>query len=258
MEGIMLRIIPLALAVTLVVPPAIASDPLELTRASFHEIDSLEKSAQGRPNEEHRIAGLKAYVRGDHARAAGYFETAAHYADKFSQHALSLMHWHGVGVPVDRVEAYVWSDLAAERGTRKLLAIRERMWQELAEDERSRAREIGESFYARYGDDVAKPRAEGAMRRFATTMTGSRVGFDSRPMEVTGKPTSGSFFPEVGTNSGSYMASSFATPEALYGGTRRDLSAYWIEQERQLVGRGTASGLRDVRVRRPHAGAPNH
>lgn len=235
----------LALAVSSA--PSHARDPLALTGASFHEIDSMEKGAQGRPNEEHRIAALKAYVRGDHARAAACFRTAAHYADKYSQHALSLIHWHGVGVPSDRVEGYVWADLAAERGSRKLLLVRERMWQELSEAERSRAQELGEEFYARFGDAVAQPRAESVMRRFATTMLGSRVGFDGRPMEATGKPTAGSFFPGTGSNTGSYMASTFATQEALYGGTRRDLAAYWREQDRVMVGRGTASDLLEPR-----------
>lgn len=240
----------LAIALLGAAATAPASGPLKLTAASFLEIDSNEKSAEGRPNEEHRIAGLKAYVRGDHARAAGYFETAAHYADKVSQHNLSLMHWHGVGVPVDRVRAYIWADLAAERGTRRLLLVRERMWQELTAAERAQAQAQGEDWYVRYGDEVARPRAEGAMRRFATTQLGSRVGFDGRPMEVTGRPTAGNFFPDTGTNSGSYMASSFATQEALYGGNRRDLAAYWREQDQLLSGSGTAGDLQDVR-RRP-------
>lgn len=237
----------LVLAAGLVLPTASAAPPLDLTGASFLDIDSLEKGAQGRPNEEHRVAGLKAYVQGDHARAAGYFRTAAHYADKISQHYLSLMYWHGVGVARDRVEAYVWADLAAERGTRRLLLVRERMWSELSESDRERAMAVGEDYYARYGDEVAKPRTEGAMRRFATTKLGSRLGFDGRPMAVVGKPTAGSFGPATGSNSGSYTASSVPTQEELYGSSR-DFEAYWKMQELILVGTGTASDLLDVRT----------
>lgn len=236
------------IAAAMLFPVIAGAAPLQLTQASFLDIDGTEKSAQGRPNEEHRIAGLKAHVRGDHGRAIGYFETAAHYADKISQHYLSLMYWHGVGAPTDRVRAYIWADLAAERGTRLLLLRRERMWQDLTDAERDEARAQGEAYYARYGDAVAKPRAEGVMRRFATTQLGSRLGFDGRPMESTGKPTAGSFSPGTGTNSGSYMASDFATQEALYGGTRRNLAAYWQEQDRLLTGRGDAGDLENVRT----------
>lgn len=236
------------LLATIAISPTVrAADPLGLTSASFLDIDHYEKSAQGRPNEEHRIAGLKAYVRGDHARAAGYFRTAAHYADKISQHYLSLMHWHGVGVDRDPAQAYVWADLAAERGTRRLLVVRERMWGELDETQRERAQAMGEDYYARYGDDVAKPRTEGAMRRFATTMLGSRVGFDGRPMTVSGKPMAGSFAPGTGSNSGSYVASSTASQEELYGDSR-DYAAYWKMQELILIGQGEASDLQDVRA----------
>jgi TPR repeat protein len=59
------------------------------------------------------------------------FKIAAYHADKHSQHYLSLIFWHGAGVPADRLQAYIWSDLAGERGIKPLLVIREKMWSQL-------------------------------------------------------------------------------------------------------------------------------
>jgi len=116
---------------------------LKLTDASLYDLANAMKPAQGRPNELSRIAGQMAYLRQDYAAAITQFERGAHYADKFSQHVLSLMHWHGIGVDPDPVQAYIWADLAAERGSNVMLLIREKMWsgltpvqQELAGAER--------------------------------------------------------------------------------------------------------------------------
>src|SRR5262245_5705052 len=105
---------------------ALAAPSLELTSASFMQVDAQIKSAKGHPNEEWRLNGLKAYLSGHYTEAVDRFERAAGYADKYSQHYLSLIYWHGQGVTADRVRAYIWSDLAAERGSRRLLAIREK------------------------------------------------------------------------------------------------------------------------------------
>lgn len=249
MAGRQLKAVGLALGLAVSVS-AQAGDRLKLTDAKFHEIDSMEHAAEGRPNEEARLSGLKAYERGDYGDAIRHFTRGAYHADKFSQHSLSLMHWHGVGVPVDRVQAYIWADLAAERGVRSLLLVRERMWQELSEQERERAKEAGADYYARYGDEAAKPRAEAVMRRFATKMTGSRVGFDGQMMEIAGRPQGGTFAPQSGSMSTMYMGSTAASREELYGGARRDLAAYWTEQDLLLGGRVDVGPLTPVRGKR--------
>lgn len=248
MAGRHVKILALAFGLATVVS-AQAGDALKLTDAKFHEIDSMERAARGRPNEEARLSALKAYRRGDHGDALRHFERAAYYADKYSQHSLSLMHWHGVGVPADRVQAYVWADLAAERGVRSLLLLRERMWQELSADERERARSMGPEHYARYGDEVAQRRAEGAMRRFVAKMTGSRAGFEAQKLEIAGRPQGGTFAPQVGSMSTMYIDSVAASREELYGDTRRDLAAYWARQDRLLDGRVEVGPMRPVRGR---------
>lgn len=231
----------------LVATGAGAGERLTLTDASFLEVDSGIRAAQGRPNEQSRLAGHKAYLRQDYGAAISQFERAAYYADKFSQHSLSLMYWHGVGVTPDPVQAYIWADLAAERGSKSLLLIRERMWAELVPAQRVLAKAKGPDFYARYGDDVAQPRAEGAMRRFADDMTGSRVRFDGHPLDIVGAPMGGTYAPQKGSMASTYQNSQVASKAQLYGGDRRDMVAYWAGQTRLLDGKVNVGPLTPVR-----------
>lgn len=198
-------------------------------------------SAKGRPNEEARMAGLKSYKTGRYKQAADQFERAAFYADKYSQHYLSLMHWYGVGMDRDPVGAYVWSDLAAERGSRRLLAIREKMWSQLTPGQQAQVQTQGEAFYARYGDAIAKPRAETLMRRFAREMTGSRVGYRNQQLETGGPPIDRQLSPEIGSSMGAYMTSVSGSPNELYGklGGLAALGTYWAQQDHLIEKAGT-------------------
>ncbi len=131
----------------------------------------------GHPDMANRLQGLESYRKQNYTRALQDFRRAARYADKPSQGMIAEMHWLGHGVPVDRATAYAWMDLAAERAYPMLLIKREQYWNELTEEERARAVEIGGQLYAEYGDDVAKPRMERVLRRVRREMTGSRTGF---------------------------------------------------------------------------------
>ncbi len=226
-----------------------ADEAPALTDATFMQLDDMLPSLRGRPNEEFRIQGLKAYQQGQYADAIRRFEAAAAHADKYSQHYLSLIHWHGVGTPVDRVQAYIWSDLAAERGNTRLLAIREKMWAQLSTSEQSRVSAQGQDYYARYGDEAAKPRAENEIRRFAREMTGSRVGYRNQPMESGGGPVNGAFVVETGNNAAAYAVSVAGSPDELYGpeGGLRRLDGYWKEQDRLLDGSVEVGELETVR-----------
>lgn len=217
--------------------PAWAGEPVTLTEASFMDIDAQLKAVEGRPNEVSRLAGLKAYLSRDFSGARTQFERAAYYADKFSQHYLSLMYWHGSGVPTDRVLAYIWADLAAERGGRQMLLIREKMWSELAAGQQAEATAQGQDYYARYGDQVAKPRAESALRRFADDMTGSRAGYDGQMLSTSGKPVSGQFFAKTGSNASSFTQTGVGTREQLYAAANGSMDRYWAGQDRLLEGR---------------------
>jgi len=215
-------------------PPA--TNPLQLTDVSFMRLDAMEVSVKGRPNEEARLAGLKSYKTGRYEQAATQFRRASFYADKYSQHYLSLMRWYGVGADPDPVEAYIWSDLAAERGSKRLLLIREKMWSQLTPEQQAQAKTRGEEFYARYGDAVAKPRAESIMRQFARDMTGSRVGYRNQQLDTGGPPIDRVLAPEIGSSMGAYMTSISGSPDELYGrqGGLASLKTYWAEQDRLI------------------------
>lgn len=216
--------------------PSHAAEQLKLVDASFLEIDAQLKSARGHPNEESRLNGLKAYQGGHHAEAIEHFERAASYADKHSQHYLSLIYWHGQGVAPDRVRAYIWSDLAAERGSRKLLAIREKMWAELTPGQQQQVAAQGADFYARYGDETTKPRAETEIRRFARGMTGSRVGYRNQRIDITqGGPINGSFGNATpGMLAASAIVVGSTNGDQLYAEDRTKLSEYWRAQDAEL------------------------
>jgi hypothetical protein len=237
--------------------PGHAAEPLKLVDASFLEIDGQLKSAKGHPNEEARLNGLKAYQGGHYAEAIEHFERAASYADKHSQHYLSLIYWHGQGVAPDRVRAYIWSDLAAERGSRKLLAIREKMWAALTAEQQQQVPMLGTDFYARYGDDIAKPRAETEIRRFARGMTGSRVGYRNQRIDITqGGPINGAFGNATpGMLAASAMVVGSTTGDRFYAEDRTKMSQYWRTQDSELDG---GSGRVEVGpVTKPRAPDPS-
>lgn len=87
------------------------------------------------------------------------------------------MYWTGQGTARDPVLAYAWMDLAAERGYRGFLGLRERYWNELDEAQRARAVLEGQAIYARYGDAAALPRIATQLRCGRSQVTGSRTGF---------------------------------------------------------------------------------
>lgn len=67
-------------------------------------------------------------------------------------------------------------DLAAERQFKVMLVNRERYWEALTEAERKQAVAVGQSVFAEYADEHAKPRLEKLLRVERRGVTGSRVG----------------------------------------------------------------------------------
>lgn len=120
--------------------------------------------------------GIRDYARGRYGEAMADFHRAARYADKTSQAMIAQMLWNGDGVTADRVMAYVWADLAAERSYPNFIATREKFWRELNAEERQAAVSAGQAIFEEYGDAVAKKREENALRLARLNITGSRTG----------------------------------------------------------------------------------
>jgi len=123
-----------------------------------------------------RRQGIRDYVRGRYGEAITDFRRAARYADKTSQAMIAQMLWNGDGVKADHVMAYVWADLAAERGYPDFIATREKFWRALNADERRAAVAAGQTILDEYGDSVAKKREETALHLARLNVTGSRTG----------------------------------------------------------------------------------
>lgn len=183
---------------------------------AMDEYDQLAKMAANHPNELHRIYAAKAAASGHWSDAAKHFRKAARYADKYSQHRLSMLYWHGIGVGKDPVEAYVWADIAAERGYPQFLAIREKMWAALTPDQQAAVPARGAARYKEFGDPAAKPRFAAALAKGKSKVTGSRTGFANHLAIVT-RGTGISLFGDGGG----------VNLERMYEASRTDPKKYW-------------------------------
>lgn len=159
-------------------------------RTHLSDVEEQALLAAGHPNERYRLMGAKSAAGGHWPHAWESFRRAARFADKYSQHRISMLYWHGCGVDRDPSAAYAWADLAAERLYPDFVVLRERIWNALDETQRARAIEIGREVYAEYGDAVAKPRFAVALGQAKRNTTGSRTGFQNR-LSVSGKPIGG-------------------------------------------------------------------
>ena len=136
-----------------------------------------ERFAQFHPDVQHRKKALWEIEQGQVQPAIDELKRAARYADKPSQALLAELYWNGDQVARDRAQAYVWMDLAAERGYSLFLAKREAFWSAMDGEQRQRALAIGQQMYAEYGDAVAKQRMVDLLRTGRHAVTGSRVGY---------------------------------------------------------------------------------
>lgn len=129
------------------------------------------------PDLRYRLNGQYEYKQGKYEDAFSFFKRGAYYGDKPSQGMVAEMMWTARGVPLDRPLAYVWMDLAAERGYEGFVKLREHYWTSMNEQERARALELGQEVYAKYGDAAAEPRLATTLRRERAKQAGSRTGF---------------------------------------------------------------------------------
>jgi uncharacterized protein len=195
----------------------------ETDAQALAQFDVLYKLSANHLNERYRLYAQKAAATENWGDAANAFRIAARYADKYSQHRLSLMHWYGVGVAVDRVEAYIWSDLAAERGYPQFLAIRERMWRELTPEQQAAVAQRGEALYAEFGDPTAKKRFEAALAQGRRQVTGSHTGFNGGVGFIT---------PERLRGAGLSNLNDDILVAKIHSPSRTDPKRYWQQEDR--------------------------
>lgn len=175
------------------------------------------------PDVVQREAGLDAFEVRDYTAARAAFLAAARFADKGAQAMLAEMAWQGLGTARDPVAAYIWADLAAERGYALLVAKREHYWTQLDDTQRARAVADGQAVYADYGDAAAQPRLDAMLRQGQRMATGSRVGVGVSGVQVYLNPTRNGF-----TQGMSFHGSRVHN---YYAPQRWDTNAYWQHQD---------------------------
>lgn len=115
-------------AVALFVAAAASASPPTEVRDDDPLIVNSEAFQRGHTDLLWRNRAATAYQQKRYEEAATRFRYAARYGDKPSQAMLAMMLWNGDGIGADRVQAYAWIDVAAERGYKSFLATREKFW----------------------------------------------------------------------------------------------------------------------------------
>ena len=138
------------------------------------------------------------YERTDYERAFFiYSRELAPIGDKYGQYMVGFMYLTGKGVEEDRVAASAWYRLAAERGTKEFVRVRDQVLQSLDDAERAESDRLFIELRREYGDLALLVRAIREDYEKLTSMTGSRLSGGSGPMMVvemdgSGSTTSGS------------------------------------------------------------------
>ena len=100
-------------------------------------------------------------VTQDFTTSLNWHLLAAEQGDSYAQNALGEMYREGEGCPRNTVLAYMWFDLAAARGWRKPRENRDRLAENMTEDEIKEARRIAEEWqpanHQQHGSSVQAP-----------------------------------------------------------------------------------------------------
>jgi hypothetical protein len=154
--------------------------------ASMHDatvqkvLTAMERTpTDGHPDLYGEFNGMQRFSSGNYKAAMKYFLIGARYADKLSQLSIGLMYLNGRGVQEDRVAAFAWIAIAAERRYPSFLATRDEVWSRLNAQQREQAKALIEKLYPEYGDATAKPRLAKRLRWARESFTGSMLGFGS-------------------------------------------------------------------------------
>jgi hypothetical protein len=120
-----------------------------------------------------------------------YVNDLAAIGDKYSQYMAGYMCLHGKGVERDKVKASAWYRLAAERGSRQFVRVRDELLGSMSEEQKVASDAEFLSLRKRYSDLALILRELERERRAASERpTGSRLSGDSSSILIV-KPFSG-------------------------------------------------------------------
>lgn len=138
------------------------------------------------------------YERTDYERAFFiYLHELAPIGDKYGQYMVGFMYLTGKGVEEDRIAASAWYRLAAERGTKEFVRVRDQVMRSLDDAEQAESDRLFIELRRKYGDLALLVRAIRDDYEKLGNLTGSRLSGGSGPMMVvemggSGSTTSGS------------------------------------------------------------------
>ena len=110
----------------------------------------------------------------DYVTALRMFELSGYWADKVAQYNAGIMHYNGIGVPVDKILGTAWLGIAAEAHDSLADQALQAAYAELTAEQRSQADAAFQQLDEKYGDDVTLPRA---LRRYQQDASISLFGF---------------------------------------------------------------------------------
>lgn len=109
-----------------------------------------------------------------------YVNDLAAIGDKYSQYMAGYMCLHGKGVELDKIKASAWYRLAAERGSREFVKVRDELLESMSEEQKVASDAEFLSLRQRYSDLALILRQLKRERRAASERpTGSRLSGDS-------------------------------------------------------------------------------
>lgn len=126
------------------------------------------------------------YLRGDFERAHFiYLNELAPIGDKYAQYMAGYMYLMGQGVTKDEVLASAWYRLAAERRSPEFVAVRDKLWASLDEEQRARSDRLYIDLRRQYSDLAIVSRlVEKTYDQLDVGTTGSRVSGRSSPVTI--------------------------------------------------------------------------
>jgi len=132
------------------------------------------------------------YERTDYKRAFFiYRNELATIGDKYGQYMVGFMYLAGKGVPEDRVAASAWYRLAAERGTKEFVQVRDGLVKALDAEQKARSDRLFIELRKEYGDLAILMEAVRADYALLQQRTGSRLAAGTSPMLIM-DPNAGS------------------------------------------------------------------
>ena len=228
---------------------AFADEAPALTDANFMQLDEMLPSLRGRPNEEFRVQGLKAYQQGHYDDAIHRFELASEYADKYSQHYLSLIHLarrgHAggsrAGLHLERPGGRARQPAPAGDPREDVGAV-----ERAGTGARARCRCLVLRALRRRRRQAARRSRDPPLRTQHDRQSRRLPQPAGRHRRRTGERR---LLREVGSDAAAYAVSVAGSPDELYGkeGGLKRLDTYWQEQDRLLDGTVEVGELETVR-----------